>query len=132
MDDIREMSDGQVIDEYETLTRRIAAAIERREDLIEAMEAREIGDVRRLRGIKPVCAAVAAELGIDSPQMPDIMPRRGRDETHFWTNTKSIAAIVSLFLESAAHAHTCISNPCEGQCRCECGAVKIEGAWTKC
>lgn len=98
-DEIKSMSDGQVIDEYESLTRRIAGAIARREDLIEAMEAREIGDVRRLRGIKPVCDAIATELKIPAPRFPDIMPRRGRDETHFWTNTKSLAAIVGAFLD---------------------------------
>jgi hypothetical protein len=99
---IKDMSDGQVVAEYEDLNRRIGAALSRREDLIDALQARELGDVRKLHGLKTVAEAVAKKLDYEHLTLPDIAPVRPRDETSFWVNLSSLAALVKMFLDSEA------------------------------
>lgn len=95
-------TDDQLADELRELSYRIGKAISYREDLIEAMERRNMPALT-LRGMQPVCDAVAARLGIEAPRV-DELPRRDRDETFWWTNTSSIAAIVNLFRQDAMAA----------------------------
>lgn len=94
---LAKMSDADLDEELRQLSRRIMAAIQFREDLIEEMVRRGVRE-RRLYGLQAVVDAVAARLELPAPQVGEA-PLRPRDETNWWTNTSSVAEIVRVFLE---------------------------------
>lgn len=90
-------TDETLLAEFKELTERIGRAIAHREDIIEELERRGLRD-RKLTGLEPVCNAVADVLGISRITVPPELGKRDRDETYWWTNTKSVGAIVKAFL----------------------------------
>lgn len=86
--------------EFRQLTGRIAAALVSREDMIDEMVRRNMPNIRDLRGLRMVCKQIAEELNVVPPEYPEGLVTRERDETGFWTNIKSMAVIVRVFLDA--------------------------------
>lgn len=91
-------ADQDLLDALKVMSDRIGKAIKHREDIIEALHQRGLRE-RALLGLQVVVNAVAKEIGVIAPDCADKAPIRPRDETYFWVNIKSLAAVVTSFLE---------------------------------